>query len=298
MSTAATNPMLGLAVCCSSRRGASHIRSSAPCQDAYLVQQGEADGAPYFCAAVSDGHGDPSHDQSHIGARLAVRYACEIFADLMQAAVLTDGEWNSIFALRLIDAWAEGTRRHHDDAEVPGEYRPRRYGATLIAVALWQNQIHWAKLGDGDLVGLHSQQEFVSLETEHSHSHLVGGDTYSLASLKPDLIQTGSTPLKNLSALFLCTDGLRNCYSDDAPFHRVLGAIDQNVRQAGPLPMSMALPAHLDSFSLKGSGDDITVVSIHLIQPPSARTEETAETQPPSETTPTSVPAQPPDEPV
>ena len=61
--------------CC--RRGASHVHSNTPCQDAYGISTGSVAGSPYVAIAVADGHGDKKHDLSQFGAALAVQAALE-----------------------------------------------------------------------------------------------------------------------------------------------------------------------------------------------------------------------------
>src|SRR5688500_15700808 len=68
----------------SSRRGASHVRSGLPNQDAIGWQVAPDEGT--VALAVADGHGSARCTRSDTGARLAVRAALEILATLEPGA--------------------------------------------------------------------------------------------------------------------------------------------------------------------------------------------------------------------
>lgn len=69
------DPSLGVVVSAFgiSRRGASHRRAGAHCQDAHLLTDMSLAGYPMLLAAVADGHGSKQHDRSHVGAHLALQ---------------------------------------------------------------------------------------------------------------------------------------------------------------------------------------------------------------------------------
>ena len=64
--------------------------------------------------------------------------------------------------------------------------------------------------------------------------------------------------------VFLTTDGLPNSFADDAAFGNFVQSFRTRIEDDGPAAVTDALPAWLDHFSDRGSGDDMTLVIIHM----------------------------------
>src|SRR4051812_29506315 len=64
-------------------RGASHVRSGQPNQDALNWRPAAGSGPP-VAAAVSDGHGGAKYLRSHVGSRFAVAAALKLLWELVQ----------------------------------------------------------------------------------------------------------------------------------------------------------------------------------------------------------------------
>ena len=62
----------------------------------------------------------------------------------------------------------------------------------------------------------------------------------------------------------MTTDGLPNSVADDAAFGNFVQSFKTRIEDYGPAAVTDALPAWLDHFSDRGSGDDMTLVIIHI----------------------------------
>ncbi len=275
------DPVLDLAAFGCARRGASH-KSEAdpkPCQDSHLILSGSSAGAPYCIAAVADGHGSEKHDRSQIGSFLAVQAAArallEFHGAFAGAGITTlRRSFTSDFPRRASRAWQADVRCHYlqDNPEPPGkspgsapDYRPvySRYGSTLLAAMIVNDTLLLAQVGDGDIVlildGGGAEQPLAAPDS------LVGGETFSLCSPDaPNLWRTATVELHSVRFLALSTDGLRNAYENDEPFYSLLAKMGENIEEFGARKSAGVVPDYLDRFSLRGSGDDITLVGIQL----------------------------------
>jgi len=69
-------------------RGASHVRSGLPNQDAYACLTA-SDGLPQTVVAISDGHGSESCFRSDVGSKLVIVSATERIQQQLDAAGVT-----------------------------------------------------------------------------------------------------------------------------------------------------------------------------------------------------------------
>ena len=99
-------------------RGASHVRSSLPNQDAiaWLPKSGEG---PPIIVAVSDGHGSPRNFRSDLGSKIAVRLATEIVQSLLVEGQPDPARLSAIkrtaeerLPRELTRRWQEAVNRH------------------------------------------------------------------------------------------------------------------------------------------------------------------------------------------
>ena len=57
----------------------------------------------------------------------------------------------------------------------------------------------------------------------------------------------------------MATDGLANAFADDVQFHTFARSLLDRIKEFGMQKVAASIPHWLNSFSEKGSGDDITL---------------------------------------
>ncbi len=255
--------------------GASHVRSGLPCQDSSSSYTGET----YTIIAVADGHGDPSHDLSEIGARLAVHSATDILKKLAddvasQKDVLLSRMVRDDFPRLVVRRWREMVKDDFCNRPVSSEEEAAtavaideetvpysRYGTTLIAAIVTETNVIYAQVGDGDIVLL--REDGSNEIFSPNDQNLVGGATLSLSGHEAARrFSCGNSSVSGLRGLFLSTDGLRNCYEDDQAFIRLLSAIAGMVEKEGVESSINIIREQFVQFSQNGSGDDITLAAV------------------------------------
>ena len=250
-------------------RGASHVRSAAPNQDAiaWAAQSGSGDG---FLLAVADGHGSARCFRSEIGSRFAVEVAL---------LVLGMAEDRDTIAHELVRRWRDTVRTHlrdHplSDDELSGLERKlgasaRRsveidpvlaYGSTLLAAAVSEIAGLYLQLGDGDILTV-SEDGAVSRPWPRPAEPL-GDETPSLATRNAAevvqwLVTRAPEPLPEL--ILLSTDGYANSFREDRGFLAVGPDLLQMIRAEGIGPITDKLGSWLREASELGSGDDVTL---------------------------------------
>lgn len=257
-----------------SRRGASHIRSETPCQDAYSIWSGSASGTPCLIVAVADGHGDKRHDLSQYGASLAVKAGVdELFSfyvhfGLEGSPSALKRNFKADFPRRVGGRWRNYVG---EDAEVrlglhladsPDENHTlfTRYGTTLLTALVTSDALLIGQIGDGDVLLVRSN-ESVDCPFQKD-ANLVGTETYSLSSREAhQLWQTATLERGDGGLLLMATDGLTNAF-DEAQFHIFARSLQDRINQFGMLKVAASIPHWLDSYSEKGSGDDITLTLV------------------------------------
>lgn len=251
-------------------KGASHERSGLPCQDSSCSYSGET----YTIIAVADGHGDPRHDLSDIGANLAVHSATNILKELADnVATQTDVSLSKMlrddFPRLAVRRWREAVRDDFRNRAVPSKAGvvPEenitpfyRYGSTLIAAIVTDTQVIYAQIGDGDIVLLRKDGSYELFSPVDQD--LVGGVTFSLSGNEAvRQFSCGNSSVAGMRGLFLSTDGLRNCYEEDSAFIRLLSAIADMVEKEGEEISTKIIREQFVQFSKNGSGDDITLAA-------------------------------------
>ena len=251
--------------------GASHERSGLPCQDSSWSYTGET----YTIIAVADGHGDPCHDLSEIGAKFAAHSATDILkkmADYVatQKDVLLSRMVRVDFPRLVVRRWREMVRDDYRNrtASSEGETAAEeatapytRYGTTLIAAIVTETNVIYAQIGDGDSVLLREDGTYEMLSPVDEN--LVGGTTFSLSGSDAERrFSCGNFSVAGMRGLFLSTDGLRNCYKEDSAFIRLLSAIASMVDKEGVELSTNIIREQFVQFSKNGSGDDITLAAI------------------------------------
>lgn len=263
-----------------SRTGASHQKKCQPCEDAFALWSGSAGAVPCIAVAVADGHGDPRHDQSRIGAGFAVRSAVEelvafhhVYLQDIPSHILRS-EFRRDFPRRVSRRWREsvtedfvrrglaGTGSEETAADIAS-----RYGSTLIAASIIADTILIGQIGDGDIVLVRPDGTVESPIL--GDNSLMGSETWSLSSRDAHLLwRTATLDRGEGGVLIAATDGISDSFdgSEGPEFTKFIQSIVARIRQYGVENVAGAMSGWLDRYSRLASGDDMTLVFV-LISP-------------------------------
>lgn len=265
-------------------RGAAHIRSQRPNQDAIAWCTGPRCGLPIMLA-VSDGHGSARSFRSDTGAALAVDATLSAFTRFLNflprrlEGDALRGEAEGFLPRELEYQWKRRVLDHltlhpFTGKETETLYLHRReadgepdlvnpflaYGATALGVLLTDQFLIHLQLGDGDLLNV-SSQGGVRRPLPHD-DRLLGNETTSLcvAHASRDVRVAVTDTAEGLPAVILAsTDGYANSFRDDDAFLRVGPDLLEILRTDGPQNVNDHLRGWLEEASREGSGDDITL---------------------------------------
>jgi serine/threonine protein phosphatase PrpC len=265
-------------------RGASHVRSGLPNQDAihWTPQSGTT---PPLILAVSDGHGSNKCFRSDVGSDLAVHIATKVFQELLDgqpdlqnlSAIKRTAEerlpqslvreWKSAVEDHLSknafsdEEWARLAEKEGPAARQAVEANPPlAYGATLLTALVADNFILYLQLGDGEILTVAETGE-VSKPLP-GDERLMANETTSLCG--PSAWRDFRFGFQPLSAsapalILLSTDGYPNSFQDEAGFLKVGSDFLDMIRSDGLDKVSSNLETWLAEASQAGSGDDVTV---------------------------------------
>lgn len=265
-------------------RGASHMRTARPNQDALRWWPRQGNGSTLILA-VADGHGGERYTRSHIGAGIAVRTAVQVLSrDLLGLYPADDepdlakikGMCEEWLPKVLVRRWQERILRHLHRYPLRAEERTqgnastpatrsdpglRVYGATLIALVLTPRFHLYLQLGDGDILTI-SAEGRVSRPPLAADDRLLGNETTSLCM--PDAWRNLRLYFQPVAApppalILLATDGYANSFVDGDAFEQVGVDLLDAIEREGHQTIEAQLPSWLEHTSASGSGDDITV---------------------------------------
>ena len=273
----ACDPTLGWAFGCS-RTGASHTRTSRPCEDAFALWSGSCGAVPCIAIAVADGHGDPRHDQSGAGAALAVHAAIDELAAFHRSHVQTlpyqirRSEFKADFPRRVTRRWRESVQADARQREIvlsPGTGQAGedyvRYGTTLISALIMADSILLGQIGDGDIVFVRPDG---SVECPiPSDTLLVGKETQSLSSRDAHLLWRIATLDRGEGGVLIAaTDGVSDSFegSDNEEFLKFIKSLVSRVKEFGIENVAGSMKGWLDRYSELASGDDMTLVFVSI----------------------------------
>jgi serine/threonine protein phosphatase PrpC len=268
-----------------SARGASHLRSGAPNQDAVEVWPPQSSGTPVI-AAVADGHGGSRHFRSADGARMAVAATTRILREIApRFDALSDAERSRLAAVevppRIVEAWVQAVRADlarqpltpeelaavaaAEGAEASDSVRDDpllAYGATLLAVLVTPRCCALFQLGDGDVLSVAA--DGTTTRPIPRDERLGGNLTTSLcrAGAEADfrcVVSSHEQAQARPALILLSTDGYANSFRTDADYLEVGRDFLELIRQHGIASIADKLPQILDHASQHGSGDDITL---------------------------------------
>lgn len=256
-------------------RGARHVKSGAPNEDAadcYRSADGES---AVIC--VADGHGSRHSFRADIGASLAVEAGLSGLRDFLEsqssASLAQIRQDAAKLPERILGAWTRHVRQHVADhpigadelerAGISGELSDGRlmvaYGATLLAVGVTPAFSILTQLGDGDIVwredGRVRRPLGGSTEPHGDETVSLASGPLALAEWRVLVEDWVSRP----ELIMLSTDGYANSFASDDGFLAVADDLHTQIVRDGLDRVSDQLPTWLRTTSREGSGDDITV---------------------------------------
>ena len=265
-------------------RGAAHVRSGAPNQDAVRLWPRKGDSLP-LVLAVSDGHGGAAYTRSQIGAAYAVNTAVHVLALDLLPRLITPGVAPDLTMVKrtcdewlpkvLVRRWQERIRRYDRRYPLPpdpgaapaagGNETPASrltpYGATLIAGLLTEHFHLYLQLGDGDILTV-AADGAVSRPALPVDTRLLGNETTSLCMADAwHNVRLAFQPLvaEPPSLVLLATDGYANSFVDGVSFEQVGADLLAAIGAQGLAAVGEQLPDWLAQTSAAGNGDDITL---------------------------------------
>lgn len=250
--------------------GSIHKRERMPCQDACQSYCNE-DGSVVI-TVLSDGHGDKKHDLSHIGAQIAVSTAISLIQEGIKHFPLERYLHHFLkydFPRLIVRKWRKQVRSDARKRLGRAYFSQSnsvhiRYGTTLMVVAVINDYIFFAQLGDGMIVYIGEDGD-IELPI-YGDDRLRANETFSLASrnaVNHFRIAQWQRP-KDGGFLFLCTDGLVNSFPTDQDFFEFSISLYFTVK-SHPFPKVVrSLPVWFTEYSAKGSGDDIAAGIIYF----------------------------------
>ncbi|MCK8823583.1 PP2C family serine/threonine-protein phosphatase [Fuchsiella alkaliacetigena] len=270
-------------------RGAKHIQSGLPNQDAYQYKRAK----DYLFLATADGHGSLKYFRSQIGAKLAVEAAEEVI--IKEALVdgfdpktlpLVKERVKEKLPVRIVKSWREKVEQYQEDnpfvedetalaklKEIETKQGPelreqiesssdgylKAYGSTLTAVLVTEHFILYLQLGDGDIVTMSQWGEVTRVFADDQ----LGNATNSLSMADPApyfKISLTSATKKKPNLFFIATDGYANSFRSEEDFFKVADDFAELLPKQGPQFLKDNLPTWLKETTEAGSGDDITVL--------------------------------------
>jgi Protein phosphatase 2C len=260
-------------------RGAAHVRTGLPNQDAFKLMPGGRSGKSAI-VALSDGHGSSECFRSDIGSRFAVDAAVGALSPLLEPPerisystlkhlveqqlprdILRD--WKARVSQHLKE---NPVTRPQEDGVENGTFNSNEanpylaYGATLIAVLVTDLYLVYLQLGDGDIVAV--SEEGQALRPIPRDDRLIANMTTSLCMEDADREMRVKFQMANslLPAMILVsTDGYSNSFVDDESFLKAGPDMLRAILDNGLDSVSKVLSTWLSEASQLGSGDDTTV---------------------------------------
>lgn len=250
-------------------QGARHVQNNAPCQDAFHVRRHQDH--PIIAIATADGHGDPKHEHSDVGAQLAVtittKLLLEAAAELMleatkQPEIIRDQLYRHL-PKRIAYEWNRAVKEKHQLSQGGAWHEVLiKYGTTIMGVVVSRHYALYLQLGDGDILMTSQTQDeprFIFGQSED----LFGSVTHSLCQPNADLnTMVSCERLDQPEMLILATDGIRDCLEDETAMKRVPAWLMRKLKSDGLEALDTIIPDWLNQLSARGNGDDATIAFI------------------------------------
>ncbi|MCP4536335.1 MAG: protein phosphatase 2C domain-containing protein [Chloroflexi bacterium] len=285
-------------------RGAAHLRTGLPNQDAIRWLPASGTGPPLILA-VSDGHGSPRYFRSHVGSEKAVETAAWMVQDLLDgqpdptnlSAIKRTAE--DRLPRMVVRRWEQAVAEHVTQSPLTPEELDTlekqkgaaarqavidnpalAYGATVLAVLIAETFILYLQLGDGDILVV-ADDGRVSRPLERD-ARLFANQTTSLCT--PDAWRDVQIRFQAVvdpppALILLATDGYANSFVSETAFQQVGTDVLEMIRAEGLEAVQESLETWLSEASQAGSGDDITLGILCRADVPSSSQSETSELQ-------------------
>ncbi len=269
--------------------GNEHVRRNIECQDNSVSWEGSG----YTAVIVCDGHGGEKYIRSKTGSEIACRVGKEAIEGFMEGLrrPFTAPEEHGIFSLDRSDfekqlsqlektvilRWNEEVRAHLAEFPFDGDYRfenlrdedkesllrvgEKAYGSTFIAAVLAKDFCFALKLGDGNVVMLSEGEIFIPEEFPFDFWSFDG--TFSLCDSDAHAVFSHafyeSTDTKRIDGALVMTDGIIKCYHTIDGYFKFVANVFNGYREDGFDVAHSDLSEALETFTQKGSGDDMSV---------------------------------------
>ena len=254
-------------------RGAVHERNGLPNQDAIHWLPASGCGSSIILA-VADGHGSARYSRSHIGASLAVESSTHLVQEFLDSQTDagslslikdTTEEW---LPRALVRKWVEVVTEHLSSDPPEGELEQTviAYGSTLLVTAVTEQFAIYLQLGDGEILTVSESGEVTRPLTKDDR--LFGNETTSLCA--PEAwrdFRVSFQPFNQSppALILLSTDGYPNSFRDESGFFKVGSDILNMIRANGLSFIKENLSGWLSDSTRAGSGDDVTLGILCLI---------------------------------
>lgn len=268
--------------------GSNHERIGIGNQDAIqclpsLEKRGYGSGYQIACA-VADGHGSAKSFRSDVGAQIAVDVAIQL-ANYVISNSSKYGEHFSIkhslehgFPLNLLSQWRKKVDEHLAENPIKDSEKQKVidldgidalemikenpyiiYGTTLLLYIINQPYFQFfLQIGDGSIYILSSDKKLIK---PFPDDDLIGNETYSLCLPNAEqYFRTSYKQVKEDLMVFLTTDGLVNSFETDEAVEGFIRYIYDFNQNYGIDKSSEQLKIWAKDISLRGSGDDVTMV--------------------------------------
>ena len=271
-------------------RGASHLRSGLPNQDA-IGWVPESGTGSELIIAVSDGHGSAKYFRSDVGAAFAVQAALAEGQNLISgqpdfnlSAIKRTAEERLPQAI--VRHWERLVQEHVASNPISAEELDQAiakstspvdrntleanplicYGATILTAVVTNSFAVFLRLGDGDILTVFEGEEVTRPIPRLAKEESIGDDTFSLCL--PNVWRDFAFSFQALSGsapalILVTTDGYPKSFTDDAGFLKLGSDIFELIRTEGLDAVNENLESWLNEASNSGSGDDITLGLIY-----------------------------------
>jgi serine/threonine protein phosphatase PrpC len=261
--------MVAWSVISESVRGASHLRSGLPNQDAIKIELADTTNFPLI-VAVADGHGSVKCTHSDLGSQFAVESAIEMVKQIYASPDLTLPQLRNLaenIPKAISRSWQEKVATHIErDAELHtvSANTYLAFGTTLLVACVLEKAILLWQIGDGDIVVIQNDSSIaMPIPVDE---RLLGNETTSLCKEKAfDDFRSAFLPIIENPplAIFLASDGYKNSFTHPDGFNQALTDIYGYIKTEGADWVQQHLADWLNEASRDGSGDDISLAIIY-----------------------------------
>lgn len=199
------NPVDEWIIASASVIGSSHQKTSAPCQDASVIQISES--GEWVAIVVSDGAGTASHSQEG-SSFLATFFARSLISLSAELSSRAPGQWINDYVIERILEARHSLRAKADSDDIS------KYHCTLVACLLGPSGGFAIHIGDGAIFGGRAGHGPISGEAELNDNFFISAPDNGEYSNETYFVTEGNwiknlriTPMPRLDWIYACTDG-------------------------------------------------------------------------------------------